>query len=465
MRAIWRVLSREQLALFLYCAVLLLRAEVGTLEANKESDTVCIFHDKKYRMGERWHPYLEPYGYVYCINCLCAETGHVICTPVKCPTLPCSSPVTVPQQCCPRCSEEHHISTAVKIIGKSCEYNSTTYQHGEMFGADSLFQSRQINQCAQCSCSEGNVYCGLKTCPKLTCSFPVSVSDSCCQVCRGEGDSSWDQSDGEIFRPPANREARHSYPKTHESRGPSGDPVVSTPRVPSLRPRVQLPDPQQGSGTIVQIVINSKHKHGRVCISNGKTYSDGQSWHPTLRLFGVMECVLCTCNVSKQECKKIHCPETYPCKYPQKLEGKCCKVCPALEETGFTRDEGKDLSCGEETVPVYESFSVQDTESQKYSKKIAVKIDSLPEVEVHIWTLIKGVLYHFRTEKVSRKDFEKQINHGTFTLLTQTTQSRWKIFREGEAQISRICKNRECKTELDDLLKVLQLNKSDKGHC
>lgn len=65
-----------------------------------------------------------------------------------------------------------------------------------------------------------------------------------------------------------------------------------------------------------------------VCVSNGKTYSHGESWHPNLRAFGVVECVLCTCNITKQECKKIHCPEQYPCKYPQKVEGKCCKVCP-----------------------------------------------------------------------------------------------------------------------------------------
>lgn len=65
-----------------------------------------------------------------------------------------------------------------------------------------------------------------------------------------------------------------------------------------------------------------------VCVSNGKTYSHGESWHPNLRAFGIVECVLCTCNVTKQECKKIHCPEQYPCKYPQKVEGKCCKVCP-----------------------------------------------------------------------------------------------------------------------------------------
>lgn len=40
-----------------------------------------------------------------------------------------------------------------KVTSKSCEYNGTTYQHGELFMADGLFQNRQPNQCAQCSCS------------------------------------------------------------------------------------------------------------------------------------------------------------------------------------------------------------------------------------------------------------------------------------------------------------------------
>lgn len=40
-----------------------------------DSDTYCVFQDKKYRVGERWHPYLEPYGLVYCVNCLCSEVG------------------------------------------------------------------------------------------------------------------------------------------------------------------------------------------------------------------------------------------------------------------------------------------------------------------------------------------------------------------------------------------------------
>lgn len=37
-----------------------------------------------------------------------------------------------------------------KMTSKSCEYNGTTYQHGELFVAEGLFQNRQPNQCTQC---------------------------------------------------------------------------------------------------------------------------------------------------------------------------------------------------------------------------------------------------------------------------------------------------------------------------
>ncbi|XP_026910784.1 chordin-like protein 1 isoform X3 [Acinonyx jubatus] len=504
--------------------------EGSKTEQVKHSETYCVFQDKKYRVGERWHPYLEPYGLVYCVNCICSElepekletpqsqarrsfclqlaggfenessgdpsfrkicqpaihqpsrrasdekreenadfiqllgnasftvwNGNVLCSRVRCPSLHCVSPVHIPHLCCPRCPEDSLPPANNKVTSKSCEYNGTTYQHGELFMAEGLFQNRQPNQCTQCSCSEGNVYCGLKTCPKLTCAFPVSVPDSCCRVCRGDGELSWEHSDGDIFRQPANREARHSYHRSHYDPPPSRQ-AGGLPRFPGARShRGALMDSQQASGTIVQIVINNKHKHGQVCVSNGKTYSHGESWHPNLRAFGIVECVLCTCNVTKQECKKIHCPNRYPCKYPQKIDGKCCKVCP--EELPGQSFDSKGYFCGEETMPVYESVFMEDGET---TRKIALETERPPQVEVHVWTIRKGILQHFHIEKISKRMFE-ELHH--FKLVTRTTLSQWKIFTEGEAQISQMCSSRVCRTELEDLVKVLYLERSEKGHC
>uniref|UniRef100_A0A452VEH3 Chordin like 1 n=1 Tax=Ursus maritimus TaxID=29073 RepID=A0A452VEH3_URSMA len=397
--------------------------EGSKTEQVKHSETYCVFQDKKYRVGERWHPYLEPYGLVYCVNCICSENGNVLCSRVRCPSLHCLSPVHIPHLCCPRCPDSLPPANN-KVTSKSCEYNGTTYQHGELFVAEGLFQNRQPNQCSQCSCSEGNVYCGLKTCPKLTCAFPVSVPDSCCQVCRGDGELSWEHSDGDIFRQPANREAV-SVKSSNNS---------------TLHLLCSLP----------------------VCVSNGKTYSHGESWHPNLRAFGIVECVLCTCNVTKQECKKIHCPSRYPCKYPQKIDGKCCKVCPgkkAKEELPGQNFDNKSYFCGEETMPVYESVFMEDGET---TRKIALETERPPQVEVHVWTIRKGILQHFHIEKISKRMFE-ELHH--FKLVTRTTLSQWKIFTEGEAQISQMCSSRVCRTELEDLVKVLYLERSEKGHC
>lgn len=131
----------------------------------------------------------------------------------------------------------------------------------------------------------------------------------------------------------------------------------------------------------------------------------------------------------------------------------------------FSQDDSKEAGCSEENVLVYESLFTQETDPQKYSKKIAIMSDILPDVEIHEWTPINGIVHHITVEKISRRDFEKQINLGSFKFFTRTTQSRWKIFKEGEEQISDRCMNQGCKTELEDLLKVLQLNKSEKGHC
>uniref|UniRef100_A0ABM5EVJ0 Chordin-like protein 1 n=1 Tax=Pogona vitticeps TaxID=103695 RepID=A0ABM5EVJ0_9SAUR len=453
MRRKW---SLENLRLKFACVLCLLFIEGSKTEQGKYSETFCVFQDKKYRVGERWHPYLEPYGIVYCVNCLCSENGNVQCNRIRCPNLHCPNPVQVPQMCCPRCPDDSLFSVGSKITGKSCEFNGTTYQHGEMFVAEGLFQNKQANQCAQCSCSEGNVYCGLKTCPKLSCSSPVSMPESCCPACRGDGESSWDHADGDIFRQPANREARHSPHRSHYE--PPPRQIANIPRFAGGRSnRGALPDMQQASGTIVQIVLNNKHKHGRVCVSNGKTYSHGESWHPNLRSYGIVECVLCTCNVTKQECKKITCPEQYPCRQPKKIEGKCCKVCP--EEDEDEEQDSKEYFCGEETLPVYEAVL---TQVEEIVRKIAVVRDEPPQVEIHVWTIRKGILSQFDTETISMSEF-RQLPH--FKQITRTTLSQWKIFSEGEAQIRHMCESRVCRTELEDLVKVLYLEKSERDHC
>lgn len=37
------------------------------------SGVVCTFKDKTYNPGDSWHPYLEPFGLMFCMRCLCTE--------------------------------------------------------------------------------------------------------------------------------------------------------------------------------------------------------------------------------------------------------------------------------------------------------------------------------------------------------------------------------------------------------
>ncbi|KAK2524737.1 Chrdl2 [Columba livia] len=264
-------------------------------------DMFCDFNGKKYSPGESWHPYLEPQGLMYCIRCSCSEARP-------------------PHGA----AGEPHSPSGLRAPVKSCQYNGTTYQQGEMFTTSELFPSRQPNQCVQCSCSEGQIYCGLVTCPELLCSSPLTVPDSCCQVCKdGSQEKSTEEEPLQL-----NRGVRHSQDQcSGEAMGrkPPGT-TASTILSSSLEFIPRNFKPKGGGGTTVKIVMKERHK--KACVYNGKTYSHGEVWHPVFRLYGLLPCILCTCRDGVQDCQKITCPKEYPCNYPEKVDGKCCKICP-----------------------------------------------------------------------------------------------------------------------------------------
>uniref|UniRef100_A0A8C3FAL0 Chordin like 2 n=1 Tax=Chrysemys picta bellii TaxID=8478 RepID=A0A8C3FAL0_CHRPI len=232
-------------------------------------------------------------------------------------------------------------------------YNGTTYQPGEMFTTSELFPSRQPNQCVQCSCSEGQIYCGLVTCPDLLCSSPLTVPDSCCQVCQGNMGTS--PLDGNRNPDPSGRKA-----------------------------------PYRGTIRLLLFIVTLL-SFSSACVYNGKTYSHGEVWHPVFRLYGVLPCILCTCTDGIQDCQKVTCPKEYPCEYPEKVEGKCCKICPECPDPGPT-DEINTPRCAKNPnrVSVY-MFVPPSSESPKEDlRKIAIEKDSSEEVEIYSWKLVKG---------------------------------------------------------------------------
>ncbi|POI25075.1 hypothetical protein CIB84_011175, partial [Bambusicola thoracicus] len=71
-----------------------------------------------------------------------------------------------------------------------CDFNGKKYSPGESWHP--YLEPQGLMYCIRCSCSEeGQIYCGLVTCPELLCSNPLTVPDSCCQVCK---DGSYEKS-------------------------------------------------------------------------------------------------------------------------------------------------------------------------------------------------------------------------------------------------------------------------------
>nr|XP_015197209.1 PREDICTED: chordin-like protein 2 isoform X1 [Lepisosteus oculatus] len=418
--------------------------DVEAIRTRKIPGTFCTFKEKRYSPGDSWHPYLEPYGFVLCMRCTCAETGHVNCNAIKCPVLRCKNPVTDSQQCCPRCADEESRSPAgLRTLGKSCQYNGILYQPGETFSNDELFPSRLPNQCVTCSCSNGNIFCALKTCSRVSCASPVSVQDSCCPLCK---DVNINSASTEDSGQQLNRGARHSK---DQCSGDPGENVAGRETPSAIRSSsraLNLPAFRHGgaAGTTVKILLQRKHK--RACVYNGKTYSHGDLWHPELGK--VLECILCTCKDGVQECKRITCPREYPCEHPEKTEGECCKTCPAEQKTEQNRTQcspGKDSA----EFLVYKVGSGTDSTV----RKIAIERQGAAELEVHVWKTVEGSLHFMETEELQRETLMEDPENYVF--LTRLDEETWKKFKEQEAHRKENPETRTCDDGMREVLQFL----------
>ncbi|XP_054829010.1 chordin-like protein 2 [Eublepharis macularius] len=379
-----------------------------TSDATANPDIFCLFNGQRYNPGESWHPYLEPQGVMYCIRCTCSEDTNVSCYRIQCPVLPCLNPITDPQQCCARCPEIYSQPGFEEPIDSSCQYNGATYQHGDIFTASELFPSRQPNQCTQCSCSEGQIYCGLVTCPDLFCDSPQTISDSCCPVCK---DSSYDSlTDDEPLQLNRDSESRCAGEARNE------DPLEAAdmPTGPSLE-FIPHSSKLRGGGTTVRIILKERHK--RACAYNGKTYSHGDVWHPTFRYFVPLPCILCTCKDGVQDCQKVVCPGEYPCEEPRHVEGKCCKVCPD-DETMLAPA----INTNKCRVSVYMFIAT----SSENLRKIAIERESSDDVEIYIWKPVKGIFHLVQIKKVNKPEFRQEMEN--FRLVSQTNEAHWNTF-------------------------------------
>ncbi|XP_060747650.1 chordin-like protein 2 isoform X2 [Tachysurus vachellii] len=388
---------------------------------------------------------------MFCMRCACTESGHVKCNPIKCPTLRCDNPVTDSRQCCPRCADEQRSPAGLRAPVKTCRYNGTTYKMGETFTNHDLFPSRQSNQCVMCTCSGGNIFCGLKTCQSITCSSPISVPDTCCFVCKeGPPDDSNDDGGHQL-----NRGVRHSVDQCPGEQMKNQATRVTPAAIRgSLRGlNIQTLHLKGAADTTVKILLERQHQ--RACTYSGKTYSHGDVWHPMLGK--VLECILCTCRDGLQECRRLTCPNQYPCKHPMKIEGKCCKICPESKNENNRTDyyPGQDNN----NLLVYKVEFSSAAREEDTVRKIAIERQGATEVEVQVWKTVNGVLHLMETGDVQKKDL---IEHPeNYILLTTLDEDAWRKFKEEEDKEKDFSRNRTCEDGIKEVVKYLNPDQLD----
>ncbi|XP_077448701.1 chordin-like protein 2 [Stigmatopora argus] len=400
---------------FVWCAGAQLRGRKGS-----GSGLLCTFKDKTFKPGDSWHPFLEPFGLILCIRCSCSEKGYVKCSKIKCPPLPCSKPIADPRQCCPRCSDEHKIPAGLRAPAKLCRYNGSIYQPGETFTKYNL-TGMPSNQCAMCSCSNGNIFCAIKTCQPLNCSSSVTVTDTCCLVCKDS--STTGSSPAEDGNQQLNRGVRHSVEQC------SGDQDrVQSSRIRTSTRRLSLEKLNLRGASETTVKILMQRKQLKACLYNGKTYSHGDIWHPVLGK--VLECIVCSCRDGLQDCKRITCPSQYACQHPVKLPGKCCKTCP--EHKGAS-NQTQCYSGRKNKLLVYKVESALKVDSPGALRIMAVERASTAEVELQVWKLVDGFLQLMEIGDVQRKDIQDHPEN--YTLLTTVDEEMWGKFKEGRGKL------------------------------
>ncbi|KAL6469949.1 hypothetical protein MHYP_G00210680 [Metynnis hypsauchen] len=408
-------------------------AETEAGQSKKVPAVFCTFKEKIYNPGDSWHPYLEPFGFMFCVRCACTESGHVKCNTIKCPVLRCENPVTDSQQCCPRCADEHRTPAGLRAPLKTCRYNGTVFQTGETFTNHDLFPSRQSNQCVMCTCSNGNIFCALKTCQPITCSSPVSVPDTCCVVCK-EGPTDINSASYGDGGQQLNRGVRHSLDQCagEQVRGRAVRATPSTLRGSLRGLNLHTLHLKGAAETTVKILLQRKHQR-------------------------VLECILCTCRDGLQECRRITCPTQYPCKHPMKIEGKCCKICPEIKAES-NRTECY-LGHDNNSLLVYKVEPSSAAHTEDTVRTIAIERQGATEIEVQVWKTVEGVLHLMETGDVQKKDL---IEHPeNYVLLTTLDEDTWRKFKEEEDKERDVNRSRTCEDGIKEVVKYLNPEQLD----
>lgn len=286
--------------------------------SHSSANEICSFSSRTYSIGDIWYSRLGQRGALYCVACLCQEGGKINCTIHQCGQECATTPSK--NECCLFCSKEPRAmmtapsspsvaeaaltappvtssksrnktssssnknsssskdvtSFAEREASNTCVHNGNVYRHKERFSSSSIgLKPEHPNQCVQCACEAGMVLCQLRDCDKPECEKPIHIGEDCCPVCPD----------------PAGRM----------------DEMDNSPVL------IQQPDTKMED-----------------CISGGRYYLHGTTWHPVMGPFGPMDCVNCVCKSGRIECHRLECSDrrSLNCDKPVKVTGSCCPVCP-----------------------------------------------------------------------------------------------------------------------------------------
>ncbi|XP_033609049.1 chordin-like protein 2 [Cryptotermes secundus] len=391
--------------------VLLVAIQMLDWTQSEEPPIKCRFGGAEYDVGERWHPRLETQGTVFCVTCQCYQGGRMNCSSRECPVR-CNSREDS-SECCRICTESRmsiHRPVSPDVV--ACIHNGRIYKDGQNFPSNSTgMKVNSPNQCVQCRCQEGLVLCEVQTCQELSCHEPIQSPDNCCPLC------------SEVA---GNRDL--SSPVTFK--GPTAP----------------------------------RDRRDKDCISAGKYYSDGSSWHPVIGPFGPMDCVMCQCNSGNIECNRFRCPSRaeLQCTMPTKQFGQCCPVCPITAISAVQRGdvpEAGSLQCipkAAELVAYRAQGAGNISEFLQYAfQQPGAKAN---EAELHSWVVRNGAVHSFQLQTITANNFEDLRHKFRFIPLGTTSAKHVSKFGRREKKLQRRCKT-NCSYKVQRLEELLGLNK------
>ncbi|XP_070188785.1 uncharacterized protein [Littorina saxatilis] len=228
-----------------------------------------------------------------CSFCMCRD-GSVVCERTECPVVHCANPITMAGQCCPECP-------------RVCRVDGREYRDGQTF-------ARQGDDCSTCRCEGGEVNCEARGCPPTPCSHPATLPGECCPRC------DFCLYEQRIFR----NMQRFLHPDNPCQQCACQQGSVTCDGI--ACPQVTCSNPMPMAGQCCPVCP-------KLCEYEGLSYDDGETFSPPNS-----PCHECLCRQGRVQCKRSMCPPTQ-CRHPRR-EG-CCPVCNGCDYFGIQSPSGE----------------------------------------------------------------------------------------------------------------------------